>query len=136
MQTGGLSLDQAPQLSIPASFFLTAPLGVLAAACILLATGNAAFLSPWMPQALALTHAGTLGVLAMGMIGALYQMTPVVAGSAVPFTRIAHIVHTFLLAGLAAFTWRLLGGPTLAMTAAMLCPAKHERQSARTSETG
>ena len=28
-----------------------------------------------------LTHAGTLGVLAMGMIGALYQMTPVVAGS-------------------------------------------------------
>ena len=72
-----------------------------------------------MPQALALAHAGTLGVLAMGMIGALYQMTPVIAGSAVPYTRFAHIVHALLLAGLAGFIWRLLGGPTMAMNVAI-----------------
>ena len=121
MKTVGLSLDQAPQLSIPASFFLSVPIGVLLAGGILLKTGNAALVSPWMPQALALTHAGTLGVLAMGMIGALYQMTPVVAGAPVPLTRIAHIVHVLLLVGLAGFVLRLLGGSTLAMTVAVLC---------------
>ncbi len=121
MKTVGLSLDQAPPLSIPASFFLSIPIGMLLAAFILLKTGNAAFVSPWMPHALALAHAGTLGVLAMGMIGALYQMTPVVAGVPVPFTRIAHIVHVLLLAGLAGFAWRLLGGPLSAMTVAIAC---------------
>lgn len=121
MKTGGLSLDQAPPLSIPASFFLTIPVGFLIAGIILLTTGSTSLSSPWMPQALALTHAGTVGILAMGMIGALYQMTPVIAGAAVPFTRIAHLVHALLLVGLAGFVWRLLGGPAYAMSAAILC---------------
>lgn len=120
MKTGGLSLDQAPQLSIPASFFLSIPVGLLVAGGIMIEAGVASLSSPWMPQALALTHAGTLGVLAMGMIGALYQMTPVIAGAAVPCTRIAHIAHALLLAGLGGFIWRLLGGPTLAMSAAIV----------------
>ena len=121
MKTVGLSLDQAPQLSIPASFFLTIPVGVMLAAYILIKTGTAALLSPWMPHAVALTHAGTLGVLAMGMIGALYQMTPVVAGVPVPFIRLAHLVHLLLLAGLAGLIWRLMGGPLFAMSAAIVC---------------
>lgn len=120
MKTDGLSLEQAPPLSIPASFFLTVPIGILIAGCTMIMTGVASISSPWMPQALALTHAGTLGVLAMGMLGALYQMTPVIAGSAVPFTRFAHMVHALLLAGLAGFLWRLLGGPTYAMSIAIL----------------
>jgi len=121
MQTGTLSLEQAPPLLIPVSFFLAVPLGVLAAGLILLANGNLALASPWTPQALALTHAGTLGVLAMGMCGALYQMTPVVAATPVPWTRIAHGVQLFLLTGLAAFLWRLLGGPVMAMVGAIVC---------------
>lgn len=121
MKTMGLSLDQAPPLSIPASFFLTIPIGILLAGGLLIFTGSASLVSPWMPHALALTHAGTLGVLAMGMVGALYQMTPVVAGTPVPFARIAHLVHVLLLAGLAGFIWRLLGGPLFAMSAALLC---------------
>ncbi len=121
MKTGGLSLEQAPPLSIPASFFLTIPVGVLLAGCIMLVSGVVSLSNPWMPQALALTHAGTLGVLAMGMIGALYQMTPVIAGSTVPFARIAHFVHALLLAGLGGFTWRLFGGPELAMSGAIWC---------------
>jgi len=121
LKTGGLSLEQAPPLSITARFFLTVPVAVLLAGCIMMVTGTASLSNPWMPQALALTHAGTLGVLAMGMMGALYQMTPVIAGSAVPFTRIAHMVHALLILGLAGFTWRLLGGPAIAMSAAILC---------------
>ena len=121
MKTVGLSLDQAPQLTIPASFFLSIPIGVLLAGLILIGTGSAAFISPWMPHATALAHAGTLGVLAMGMLGALYQMIPVVAGAPVPFTRLAHIVHILLFVGLLLFLWRLLGGPTMAMTVAIYC---------------
>jgi hypothetical protein len=62
------------------------------------------FGSPWTAQTLALAHAGTLGVLAMGMVGALYQMTPVIAGVPVP-----------LLVGLIGFLWRLVDGPDYAM---------------------
>ena len=121
MQTGMLSLDQAPPLSVPASFFLSIPLGVVLAGCILLTTGIISLSSPWMPFTLALTHAGTLGVLAMGMLGALYQMTPVIASRPVPFPRLAHFVHTLLVVGLAGFVWRLLGGPTAAMSLAISC---------------
>ena len=110
MQTGTLSLEQAPPLLIPVSFFVAVPLGVLAAGLILLANGNLALASPWTPQALALTHAGTLGVLATGMCGALYLITPVVAATLVPWTRIAHGVQLSLLTGLASFLWRLLRG--------------------------
>ncbi len=119
MQMGSLSLEQAPPLSIPSSFFLAMPLGLLAAGAILLDSGTAALASPWMPQALALTHAGTLGVLAMGMLGALYQMTPVVAAAPVPWIRLAHLVLAGLLLGLAGFIWRLLGGPAAAMAWAL-----------------
>jgi len=120
LKTGGLSLDQAPPLSVPASFFLSIPPGILIAACILLVNGTAALASPWADQTLALAHAGTLGVLAMGMMGALYQMTPVIAGAAVPFTRVAHLVLILLLVGLAGFVWRLLGGPAAAMAWAII----------------
>jgi hypothetical protein len=115
MATGGLSLDQAPPLSIPASFFLCIPLALILAGVILLGGGISALTSPWLPRTLALTHIGTLGVLAMGMFGALYQMTPVVAGATVPYTRLAHLVQLLLLAALAGFVWRLLGGPLVAM---------------------
>ena len=120
MKTGALSLDQAPPLSVPASFFLTMPFGILAAGLILMTSGITALGSPWATQTLALTHAGTLGILAMGMLGALYQMTPVIAGTPVPFTRIAHLVHILLVAGLAGFIWRLLGGPVAAMSWAIM----------------
>ncbi len=121
MPTGGLSLDQAPRLSIPAAFFLTLPAGILAAGFILMFTGSTALITPLMPQTLALVHAATLGVLAMGMIGALYQMTPVIAGTPVPFTRIAPLVQALLVVGLAGFIWRLLGGPIWSMSAAIFC---------------
>jgi len=118
MQTAGLSLQQAPHLSIPAGFFLAIPVSMLAAGCILLFSGAGSLISPWAPQTIALTHIGTIGVLLMGMLGALYQMIPVVAGSQVPAIRLAHGVQLLLLVGLASFIWRLTGGPLFAMTLA------------------
>src|SRR3569832_2185405 len=82
----GLSFEQAPPISLPLQFFLSAPLFLLAAA-LLVVMDPASLTSRWPPQALALTHALTLGFLAMAMLGALLQMLPVVAGSPLPRPR-------------------------------------------------
>jgi hypothetical protein len=100
MRTAGLHLEQAPPLAIPLSFFLTAPLAVAAAGGVLLHNGSTALVTSWSPSTLAIAHLGTLGMLGMVMLGALYQMTPVVAGSPVPRVRLAQAVHALLLLGL------------------------------------
>lgn len=98
----GLSFEQAPPFSLPLRFFLTAPLFLLAAA-LLIVLAPEALASRWTPQALALTHALTLGFLAMVMLGALSQMLPVVAGSTLPAPRfVAGFSHATLALGTAA----------------------------------
>jgi hypothetical protein len=101
-QQAGLSFEQAPPFSLPLRFFLTAPLFLLAAAGLLVLSPEA-LASRWTPQALALTHALTLGFLAMVMLGALMQMLPVVAGSPLPVPRlIAWLSHVSLALGTVA----------------------------------
>lgn len=100
MQLAGLSLDQAPPISVPFRFFLSAPLFSFCAALLLLAAGPAALVSRWSPAMLAATHLLTLGFIAMVMMGAMLQMLPVVAGSPVLKPRlIAWLVHPPLTAG-------------------------------------
>ncbi len=118
MQTAGLSLEQAPHLSVPAGFFLAVSVSIQAAGLILLFAGAESLSNPWIPQTIALAHVGTIGVLLIGMLGALYQMIPVVAGTPVPVIRLAHGVQVLLMIGLASFVWRLFGGPPFAMTLA------------------
>ncbi len=97
-----LSFEQAPPLSLPLRFFLTAPLFLLAAAC-LIAWAPDALAARWTPQALALTHALTLGFLAMVMLGALLQMLPVVAGAPLPVPQwVAWFSHVPLVLGTVA----------------------------------
>ena len=110
MPTGGLSLDQAPPLAVPVTFFVTAPVAAFAAGVLLLVEGSAALTSSWLPQTLALTHLGTLGFLAMVMLGALYQLIPVVAGSRVRGVRSAHAVHVLLSLGLVGLVTGLMAG--------------------------
>ncbi len=111
MDTSGLSLEQAPPLRIPAIFFVTAPVAILIVGVALVVLGADA-LSPAGPAGrgawphdlrltIALTHVLTLGLLASVMFGALYQMTPVVAGEPVPFVRTAYGVAPLLWIGVA-----------------------------------
>ncbi|MGK2952080.1 MAG: hypothetical protein ACSLEZ_06805 [Thiobacillus sp.] len=101
-QQTGLAFEQAPPFALPLRFFLTAPVFLLAAAA-LIALEPGALVSRWTPQALALTHALTLGFLAMVMLGALMQMLPVVAGSPLPAPRlVAWISHGSLTLGTVA----------------------------------
>jgi len=79
----GLSFDQAPPILVPFRFFLSAPLFAVLAAILLLWQGASLFDSRWLPPVLALTHLMTLGFLGMAMMGAMFQMLPVVAGAPV-----------------------------------------------------
>ena len=112
-QQAGLSFEQAPPFSLPLRFFLTAPLFLLAAAGLIVLSPDA-LASRWTPQALALTHALTLGFLAMTMLGALMQMLPVVAGSTLPAPRfVAGFSHASLTLGsVALMTGFLTAEPT------------------------
>ncbi len=119
MQTG-LSFEQAPPFAQPLRFFLTAPLFLLAAA-VLIMLAPTALASRWTLPALALTHALTLGFLAMAMLGALLQMLPVVAGAALPASRgVAASTHFLLAAGTVALMAGFLGADARALAAAML----------------
>ncbi|ADV45403.1 hypothetical protein [Nitratifractor salsuginis] len=80
-QNSGLSLDQAPPISVVLRFFLAGSLWGIAAGFWLLTRGAEA-LDPAAPTALILTHLFTLGVMLSFMLGALFQMLPVLAGIA------------------------------------------------------
>jgi hypothetical protein len=115
MRSDGLRLQDAPPLAVPLPFFLTAPVAAMIAGGVLVGSGAAAVTTPWAPVTLSLTHLGTLGFLSMVMLGALYQMLAVVAGSPVPWLRSAHAVHALFVVGVAALTW----GIALAATGAV-----------------
>ena len=100
MTLASLSLEQAPPISVPFRFFLSAPLFLLLAALALLAAGPAALQSRWTPALLGITHLFTLGCMGMVMSGAMLQLLPVLAGSPVPNPRlVAWAIHLPLLAG-------------------------------------
>lgn len=146
MDRAALSLDQAPPLSVPARFFLTAPLFGIAAALLALWSGPALLTSRWTPALLGVTHLLTLGFIAMVMIGAMFQLLPVLGGARLrrpyPWSIAVHLLlsaGTLLLAigfalgcahcmraalpllgaGLAVFV-------ALAFTALLRSPSRHD----------
>ncbi|MCG8426276.1 MAG: hypothetical protein MI754_02830 [Chromatiales bacterium] len=100
LNTANLSLEQAPPISIPFRFFLTAPLFGLLAGLLMLYYGPDMVTSRWSPATLALTHALTLGVMSMVMCGAMMQMLPVLAGSPLPRVReVGTVLHLAMIIG-------------------------------------
>lgn len=89
-----LSFQQAPSISVPLRFFLTAPFFGALAGLVLLWVGPEAFQSRWAPATLALTHLFTAGFMLQVMCGALLQFIPVAAGGNIwrP-TLVAGFVH-------------------------------------------
>lgn len=124
LQTG-LSFEQAPPITVPFRFFLTAPLFLLAAACLLAWFGPAALQMRQAPATLALTHLLTLGVMSMTMCGALMQMLPVIAGSPIIHPRLtAALCHGLLTLGTPMLAAAFLTGNHalgLASTAVLGC---------------
>jgi len=118
----GLSLDQAPPFAVILRFFLTLPVaGALLAAALFFADGSAVTL--WdAPAAVGIVHLAVLGFAATAMVGALFQMLPVIAGAAVKaplyHSRWIHAfmsLGTLMLAGAFLFDQPRLLHPALAL---------------------
>ncbi len=103
----GLSLTQAPPLSVPLRFFLTAPLFGILAAVVFIGSGPDTLLSRWTAATLAATHLMTLGYASLVMVGAISQMLPVLVGAPMPRPLlVSTIIHILLTLG----TLMLAGG--------------------------
>jgi hypothetical protein len=102
-----MSFDQAPPLSVPLRFFLTAPLFGCAAGLLVALLGSDLLASRWSGPALAVTHLLTLGFMLQAMVGASLQVLPVAIGANVWRPRVtATVTHVGLTAG----TLMLVGG--------------------------
>ncbi|MDP2108847.1 MAG: hypothetical protein Q8J67_07350 [Rhodocyclaceae bacterium] len=93
-----LSFEQAPPLSVPFRFFLTAPWFGVAAGLLLAFAGGDLLASRWMPGALAGTHLLVAGFMLQAMCGALLQFVPVATGGNIwQPGRVATWVHPLLI---------------------------------------
>ena len=102
MKQAQLSLDQAPSLITPLRFLATAPLFIIFASLLMLYTGPEILENRWLPQTLALTHSITLGFISMVIIGALFQILPVLAGCNIPYANhISLFIYLLLTPGTA-----------------------------------
>ena len=93
-----LSFEQAPPISVPFRFLLTAPWFGVAAGLLLFLDGGDMFGSRWLPASLAVTHLLVAGFMLQAMLGALLQFVPVAAGGNIWRPRlVAGIVHPVLI---------------------------------------
>ena len=100
MDLNGLSADQAPPISAPVRFFLTAPIFGIIAGLLILISDASVLSSRYSIESIVITHAITIGFLSFVMLGALTQMLPVLAGVRVPkVDMLAKTSHGFLLIG-------------------------------------
>ena len=76
MPVSGLLFEQAPPVSVPLRFLLTAPWFAVLAGALLAWAGPDALASRWTPALLGVTHLLTLGFMATAMVGALLQILP------------------------------------------------------------
>lgn len=108
MFSQGLSLDQAPPISVVLRFFLSVPVfGALFS--LLLIIYPTEILIPNHPTSLSAIHLFFLGVISMSMIGALFQMQSVLGGKPIPSPLgNSMIIHTFFSIGIIALVGAFL----------------------------
>ncbi len=100
----GLSLDQAPPVSVPFRFFLTAPIFAIIIGALILFNDASLVMNRYSDISIAIVHLFTLGVLSQIIIGSMQQMMPVLAGVAIKKPILfANIVHTTLSLGTILF---------------------------------
>lgn len=100
MNLRGLSFESMPPLCVPYRFFVSAPLFIVAIGFSFLLITPEDLSSRWNQFFIAITHAATLGFMLMIMLGALFQILPVISGCALPQAKkLAKSVHFSLLLG-------------------------------------
>ena len=121
MNINGLSFNALPPIDIPFRFFITAVCFVLCSTLVLFFHHEEIWLSRWHPLTIMFTHGFTLGFITTVMMGAIYQLLPVIGGVGVNNVancgKISHLLHTF---GSAALMLGFLLSSTEFMIAAMI----------------
>jgi len=122
LDLNGLSADQAPPISAPLRFFLTAPLFGILAGVLIFISDTASLSSRFSMDSIAITHAITIGLLGFIMLGALTQMLPVLAGVSVPKIKtVTFISYITLVFGTLFMVFGLLEDiPKLLLAASVL----------------
>lgn len=109
----GLSLDQAPPIWVVFRFFLVASMFGIAGGVALAAWGGSIF-DFSSPHALVVTHIFTLGVMLSFMLGALFQMLPVIAGVTLKNPTLhAYMVQIPLVGGIFALLYGFMSGQSV-----------------------
>ncbi|MBF0180032.1 MAG: hypothetical protein HQM03_08415 [Magnetococcales bacterium] len=99
LATAGLRIDQAPPMHLPFRFFATAPFFTSLIGCALLWFGRELLITPLLPVSIGVAHLAILGWLLMIVMGAMFQMIPVVAGIPVPWLAAIPWIHGLLTLG-------------------------------------
>ena len=84
MELTGLSIDQAPPISAPVRFFVTAPIFGIIAGFLMFFNESAVLMGRFSVDSIVIAHALTIGFLGFIMLGALTQMLPVLVGAKMP----------------------------------------------------
>lgn len=117
-----LTFEQAPPPSVPLRFFLTAPCFLLLAGIVLSIEADGVLASRWTAGALALTHLLTAGFMLQAMLGALFQLVPVVAGTSLwNAGHIATPVHLLTVVGAVALAIGFHHQSAMAYSVAVTC---------------
>lgn len=98
----GIATERSPEFSLPLRYFALGVAAYLMAMLGLAVAGPALTGSPWNPQVLALTHIMTLGAIVGMIMGASYQMLPVVLLAPIWSQRLGKLGFWIFLPGVVA----------------------------------
>jgi hypothetical protein len=108
----------SPPLGLIGPFLGVAPLGLVAGGFILQQAGHEALVAINTPRLVAVTHALVLGWVTTTMMGATYQLGPVVLGGYLLSIRLARVQFVVHAGALVSFVWALLEWNLVAMAIA------------------
>lgn len=97
----------SPPLWLIAPFFLAAPIGLMAGGLLLLGAGHDTFVAINLPRTVAVTHAIVVGWIATTIMGAVYQLGPVVIGGKLWSNTLARVQLVVHIVAVAAFVFAL-----------------------------
>lgn len=105
--TVGVAATRSPALGVIAPFFLVAPLGLVAAGLLIAGANSDSFVAVNLPRNVAVTHGIVIGWLTTSIMGAAYQLGPVVMGGDLLSVRLARVQLYLHLVSVATFVWSL-----------------------------
>jgi len=106
--TPGITTARSPALGMIAPFFLAAPLGLILAGVLIATATSDSFVAVNLPRNVAITHGLVIGWLTTSIMGATYQLAPVVMGGNLWSQTLVRVQLVFHLVAFPVFVWSLL----------------------------